>query len=154
MMFKAGDRVRLIHTTDTHTRLVPGTEGEVQYGRRGGVMKYERLVYEVSEHVDEWHTTEDDGTRTCDFTSRCILDCFQGSTWDFATWAVGFSARVEAQGDKFARDWADEVPCNWCECQHWTDSRTDINGYRGRCSECYHDCPAIGACKGNRQRLV
>lgn len=39
---------------------------------------YKILVTKVCEHLDEWHTTDDDGSRSCDYTSDCILNDFQG----------------------------------------------------------------------------
>ena len=44
-------------------------------------MRYHELVAAMISHLDEWHTTDDDGTRTCDYLTDCILDGFQGSTF-------------------------------------------------------------------------
>ncbi len=41
---------------------------------------YDKLIRDVIAHLDEWHTTDDDGIRRCDYQGDCLLDCFQGST--------------------------------------------------------------------------
>ncbi len=46
-------------------------------------MNYDKLIQAIIDHLDEWHTTDDDGVRRCDYFPFCILDAFQGSTLDF-----------------------------------------------------------------------
>ena len=46
-------------------------------------MLYETLIKGVRDHMDEWHTTDDDGVRRCDFQNDCPLDQIQGSTNDW-----------------------------------------------------------------------
>lgn len=49
-------------------------------------MTYPQLISDVIDHLDEWHTTDDDGVRRCDLEANCLLDCFQGSTQDEPRW--------------------------------------------------------------------
>jgi len=44
---------------------------------------YDDLIAATVEHLDEWHTTDDDSIRRCDYIDTCLLNCFQGSTYDW-----------------------------------------------------------------------
>lgn len=41
-------------------------------------MNYEELMAQVAEHMNEWHTTDEDGVRRCDYVTGCLLDQTQG----------------------------------------------------------------------------
>lgn len=44
---------------------------------------YEKMIVTVKDHMDEWHTTDPDGYRRCDYWSQCPLNQIQGSTYDW-----------------------------------------------------------------------
>lgn len=43
------------------------------------ITHYERLIVDVINHLDEWHTNDGNGKRSCDFDSTCILNSIQES---------------------------------------------------------------------------
>ena len=42
------------------------------------ITHYEKLMEQVAAHMNEWHTTDDDGVRRCDYQRDCLLDQIQG----------------------------------------------------------------------------